>query len=158
VAYERSISMDVFVSHYFKEDQTNFNNICYAFQQEGIEAWNTDEINAGEPLRDRIQDAIKSCSVCVFIATSKSLESGWCRAEIGAFWGARKPVVVYAAGDERSEAVVPEQFKGDKWASTIKEVVTAVKRYLAEAAKNQDTGGLESRRREAEAVYCLAID
>jgi hypothetical protein len=67
-------------------------------------------------------------------------------------------VVVYAAGDERSEAVVPEQFKGDKWASTIKEVVTAVKRYLAEAAKNQDTGGLESRRREAEAVYCLAID
>jgi hypothetical protein len=38
VAYERSISMDVFVSHYFKEDQTNFNNICYAFQQEGIEA------------------------------------------------------------------------------------------------------------------------
>lgn len=120
--------MKVFISHSF-EDKAKFDDLCFAFEPHGITAWKSEEIAAGETLREELRSAIETCAVCVFIATRNSLASGWCQAEIGAFWGAGKPVVVYL-GDELKGEELPKQFQPDKWASKTREVVDAVKRRL----------------------------
>lgn len=127
--------MSVFVSHSF-EDSDKFDNICYAFEQDRIAHWKPEEIAAGQSLRERLLIAINECSVCVFIATYKSLTSGWCQAEIGAFWGSGKPVVVYLV-DPKLKKDLPKQFVGDKWVTSIREVVASVKRHEAEAAQKK---------------------
>ncbi len=128
--------MTVFVSHSF-QDKSKYDDICYAFEERSIPHWKPNEIVAGQSLREKLRDAIKNCTVCVFIATRNSLESGWCQAEIGAFWGAGKPVVTYLADDHLTEPDLPKQFQGDKWASSIREVVAAVKLYLGEVAQDE---------------------
>ena len=99
-------------------------------------------------MRDELRDAILRCSSCIFIATSDSLESGWCQAEIGAFWGVARPVIVYLTDDGLTEDKLPKQFKGDKFASTIREVVVAAKLYA----------GQSPERLQIEAVYGLAVE
>lgn len=121
--------MQVFISYSF-QDTARFDDVCFAFEPHGITPWSTDEIAAGESLRDRLRSAIGSCGVCVFIATRNSLASAWCQAELGAFWGAGKPVVVYLADGKLDEEEIPRQFQGDKWATTTRELVEAVKRHL----------------------------
>ena len=113
--------MLVFVSYSF-EDENKFQNVAYALKIEGIEYWKSQEITAGHSLRDRLRAAIPSVPVCVLIATQRSLTSEWCLAEIGAFWGAGKPVIVYLAGDGLEETDVPKQFQGDKFATNTPEV------------------------------------
>ena len=139
--------MLVFVSYSF-EDENKFQNVAYALKIEGIEYWKSQEITAGHSLRDRLRAAIQSVPVCVLIATQRSLTSEWCLAEIGAFWGAGKPVIVYLAGDGLEETDVPKQFQGDKFATNIPEVVEAVRDHLHNA-KGTST---------AEAVFRLAIE
>jgi hypothetical protein len=124
--------MSIFISFSF-QDHNKYEDICYAFDHDGIDYWKTDEIAAGQSLRDKLQNAIRGCSVCVLIATRNSLESGWCQAEIGAFWGAGKPVIVFLADDKLTEDSLPKQFKGDKFATTIREVVNAIKAHLSES-------------------------
>jgi hypothetical protein len=82
-----------------------------------------------------------------FIATANSLKSGWCPAEIGAFWGLGRPVVMYLADDKLTEDHLPKEFVGDKFARTIREVVDAVKIYVSQPPETSQT----------EAIFCLAI-
>jgi TIR domain len=105
--------MATFISYSF-QDQHKFDDICYALEQAGVKYWRTEEIVAGRSLRDELQAAIRKCSVCVFIATPRSLESAWCQAEVGAFWGIGRPVVVYLADEAVSADKLPKQFQGDK--------------------------------------------
>src|SRR6185295_4110589 len=127
-------SMRVFISHSFA-DKAKFDDLCFAFEPQGITPWNTEEIAAGETLREELRSAIEACVVCVFIATRNSLTSGWCQAEIGAFWGAGKPVVVYLGDHGLKGEELPKQFQPDKWAATTREVVEATKRHLREATE-----------------------
>ena len=53
--------------------------------------WNPAEVKAGSSLRDQLRQAVEHCSVCIFVATHRAIESSWCGAELGAFWGAGKP-------------------------------------------------------------------
>jgi hypothetical protein len=131
-----SESMQPFISYSFK-DKARFDDVCFALESHGIKPWSTSEIAAGESLRDKLRSAIESCAVCVFIATRASLASGWCQAEIGAFWGAGKPVVVYLADGELKEEEMPRQFQGDKWTNSTRELVDSVKRHLSFAAKTR---------------------
>lgn len=140
--------MESFISYKFEEDRNKYEDVCYAFDREGIKYWTTGEIAAGQSLRDKLQNAIRRCSVCVFIATPNSLGSGWCQAEIGAFWGLGRPVIVYLADDKLTEDNLPKQFRGDKFASTIREVVDAVKVHLSELTEPSQT----------EAIVYLAIE
>lgn len=126
--------MNTFISYKFGDDRNKYENVCYGLDQAGIKYWSTQEIAAGLSLRDELQAAIRECSVCIFVATEKSLASDWCQAEIGAFWGLDRPVVVYLAEDPPTKLKMPEQFTGDKFATTIREVVEAVKVHLSKAA------------------------
>jgi hypothetical protein len=131
--------MAVFISYSFT-DKRKYEDVYFALEQQGISPWTTEDIAAGEILREKLRMAIEDCVVCVFIATENSLASGWCQAEIGAFWGAGKPVVVYLGDDKLRSEELPKQFQGDKWAASAQEVVDAVKRHVREATERTQIG------------------
>jgi hypothetical protein len=51
-------------------------------------------------------------------------------AELGAFWGGGKPVVIYVVDPNVKETDHPPQFKGNLWTNDANEVIKAVKGYL----------------------------
>jgi hypothetical protein len=104
--------MAVFLSHSF-ENKPEFDNIVDALVQAGVPYWNPAEVKAGSSLRDQLRQAVQRCSVCIFIATHRSLQSSWCGAELGAFWGAGKPVIVYLADSSLSDEELPPIVQGD---------------------------------------------
>jgi hypothetical protein len=63
-------------------------------------------------LADQLRQAINSCAACAFIATHNSVNSAWCAAELGAFWGAGKDVVLYVADSSLKDEELPKQFIG----------------------------------------------
>jgi hypothetical protein len=140
--------METFISYKFKDDENKYENIRYAFDSAGLKFWSTREIAAGQRLPDELQNAIRRCSICVFIASPSSLASGWCQAEVGAFWGLGRPVIVYLADDKLTADELPKQFVGQKFATTIKEVVEAVKLHLSKSTASS----------QAEEIFGLAIE
>ena len=50
---------------------------------------------ASYPVGDRLRDEIGRCHACVWLLTEDSLASRWCPPEVGAFWGANKPIIVF---------------------------------------------------------------
>jgi hypothetical protein len=135
--------MKVFISH-STEDRGKFDDLACTLEQGDIKYWNPKQMPAGASLRERLRMAIKECSVCVFIVTQRSLNSRWCQAEIGAFWGAGKPVVLYLSDDSLPEDSLPKQFIGDIYARGIREVLDSVKTYFDEAgraAQNDERSG-----------------
>src|SRR5258708_28497227 len=95
-AWGMGFAMPVFVSHSF-ENKPEFDNIADSLSQAGVQYWNPAEIKAVSSLREQLRLAVEHCAICIFIATHRSLSSSWCGAELGAFSGARKPVIVYLA-------------------------------------------------------------
>ncbi|QKS31364.1 MAG: toll/interleukin-1 receptor domain-containing protein [Candidatus Accumulibacter similis] len=123
--------MKVFLSHSFqKEDRDKFDDLWAALEARGIPVWDPETMPAGLSLRDKLRAAIRDCSVCVFIATEGSLKSNWCAAELGAFWGLGKPVVVYLADPNVKPEALPEQFKGDLYTAQKPAVLRSVKAHL----------------------------
>src|SRR5262245_20309869 len=103
--------MPVFISHSF-ENKAEFDNIADALEAEGIQYWKPESLKAGASLSEQLRTAIMESEVCIFVATRHSVESNWCGAEIGAFWGAGKPVVVWVAEASLQENQMPKQFQG----------------------------------------------
>lgn len=77
-------------------------------------------------------------AVCVFVATRDSVASSWCGAELGAFWGAGKPVIIYIAEASLSEDEMPHQFRGHLFERRLSRVATSVQAYLAEHGATSD--------------------
>lgn len=101
--------------------------------QAGVPYWNPAEIKSGESLRGQLQQAIHGCSVCIFVATHRAVRSSWCGAELGAFWGAGRPVIVYIADSSLADADLPPIVHGDVWERSISRVVARAKELVAEA-------------------------
>ena len=120
--------MSVFISHSF-ENKPEFDNIADALEQAEIPYWNPSSIEVGESLRDQLRNAISACDICVFVATHSSVTSSWCGAELGAFWGAGKKVIVYIADSSLKEEQVPRQFQGDVWERRISKIIKNIKEY-----------------------------
>jgi len=124
-------TMRVFISHSF-EDKPEFDNIAEALEQKEIELWKPGSLKAGASLADQLRSAISEADVCVFVATRHSVASSWCMAELGAFWGVGKPVVIYLAEASLSEEELPKQFTGHLLERRISRVVESVQTYLEE--------------------------
>jgi hypothetical protein len=118
--------MPVFISHSHR-DQASYTALCRALDYEHISHWDVASILAGSHLADQLRTAIEKCEVCVFLATRSSIESNWCLAEIGAFWGAGKRVIVYLSDAQLSEEDLPPQLRGNLWASDIDQLTQAIK-------------------------------
>ena len=124
--------MSVFISHSF-ENKPEFENITDALAQKEVEYWNSGDVKPGSSLRDQLRRAVEDCSVCIFIATRRALESSWCGAELGTFWGAGKPIIVYLAESSLTENDLPPIVQGDVWERRISRVVARARELAAEA-------------------------
>lgn len=125
--------MSVFISHSF-ENKPEFDNVTDALALRGVAFWNPTEIRSGASLRDQLRRAVEQCEACIFIATRTSVNSSWCGAELGAFWGASKPIVVYLAEPSIPDADLPEIVKGDVWERRISRVAERAGEILAAGA------------------------
>lgn len=128
--------MKVFISHYFG-DEARFDDLCHALEKENVPYWNPQEMRSGASLREQLQKAIEECALCIFLATRKSVESSWCNAELGAFWGSKKRVIVYVADDSLSDEDIPPQFKGDLYHRKIRHVVADANKIRQESISRQ---------------------
>jgi CheY-like chemotaxis protein len=128
--------MTVFISHSF-EDQAEFENVTDWLDRVGVPYWKPAEIKPGASLRGQLRQAIKSCSVCIFVATHKSAKSSWCGAELGAFWGADIPIIVYIADGSLLEGDLPPILHGDVREPRLSRVAARA----AELVKERERGG-----------------
>jgi hypothetical protein len=103
--------MRVFISHDF-DDRDKFEELSEAFRQKDIDVFNPREMRGTQRLADQLRESIKSCDACVFVATNRSVNSAWCAAELGAFWGVGKDVILYVADTSLTEEHLPKQFAG----------------------------------------------
>lgn len=74
--------------------------------------WDVQQMTPGKSLNEQIHEAVGLATHCVFLATKNSIESLWCLTEIGAFWGANKPVIVFLGDVDFSENQLPPQLQG----------------------------------------------
>lgn len=124
--------MKVFISHAF-EDNASFDNLCYALEQKAVPFWKPKDMRGGLSLRDQLRKAIDQCDVCIFLATQNSVKAHWCHAELGAFWGSGKRVIMYVADESLSHEDLPQQSKEDIWHRQVRDVVRDAKEALEEA-------------------------
>ncbi len=118
--------MTVFISHSF-DDQAEFGNVTDWLDNVGVPYWKPAEIKTGTSLREQLRQAIRSCSVCIFIATHKSVKSSWCGAELGAFWGADIPVIAYLADGSLPDEALPPILQGDVWDRSLSRIAARAK-------------------------------
>ena len=137
--------MSVFVSHSF-ENRPEFDNIVDALEAKGVPYWNPAEVKPGSSLREQLREAVESCSVCIFVATRRAIQSSWCGAELGAFWGAGKPVIVYLAEASLSKNELPPVVQGDVWKRRIARVVNRTKELVEEETTRPSDGDPPSSR------------
>lgn len=132
--------MAVFISHSF-HNKPEFDNIVDALTLAEVPYWNPAEVKPGSSLRDQLRQAVEQCSLCIFVATHRSLESSWCGAELGAFWGAGKPVIVYLADSSLADEELPPIVQGDVWERRISKVAARAKELLIQWGESSTTGG-----------------
>lgn len=128
--------MTVFISHSF-DNKPEFENVAEWLDQVGVEYWKPSEIRSASSLRDQLRAAVGRCNVCIFVATGKSVQSSWCGAELGAFWGAGIPIIVYLAEASLPEERLPPIVQGDVWERKLS-LVAARAKELATAPRSRD--------------------
>jgi len=131
--------MPVFISHSF-ENKPEFENVTDALELRGVPFWSSAEIQSGTSLREQLRAAVERCTLCIFVATRKSIESSWCGAELGAFWGAGKTIIVYLAEDLLTEDELPQIVQGDVWERRIAKVAERAKEIEAQSTSDGRLG------------------
>lgn len=160
--------MPVFISHSRNtpEDEDALENIISALDQAKprVEHW-TDRgrLTVGLGLREQIRRGLRTCEVCLFVATPTSLASPWCLLEVGAFWGAGKPVVCFLANGA-TRTTLPAGLGAALSSGSVAKVVADLRRLLptqdgrrtvveAEFAFDLQVGQLRSVVQQAMGVY-----
>jgi hypothetical protein len=131
--------MAAFISHSF-QNKPEFDNVADALDQRSIPYWNPAEVKPGASLREQLRAAVERCPACIFIATQDSIESSWCGAELGAFWGAGKPIIVYLAEPSLKESELLPIVQGDVFERRISKIAERAKAVLAERAGASSDG------------------
>ena len=128
--------MAAFISHSQKDKKT-YTTLRAALLGQNVACWDPTEMDAGSSLRDQLREAILRCDVCVFLATKNSVDSDWCMAEVGAFWGSGKRVIVFITDDDLDETHVPPQLQGDLRAEDFDSLVRSAKKVIFEAEEKR---------------------
>jgi CheY-like chemotaxis protein len=131
--------MTAFISHSF-ENRPEFENVTDALNFRGVEFWNPAAIRPGASLRDQLRAAVERCTLCIFVATRQSVDSSWCGAELGGFWGAGKPIIVYLAEASLKEDELPQIVQGDVWERRISRIADRAKEIEAQASPGTNNG------------------
>lgn len=139
----------LFISH-DQEDQAPLSQLRLIAKLAGVECWSPAQMKAGILLREQLRTAIRECDVCLFLATRRSIGSSWCRAELGAFWGAGKRVVSLVQDPELTDLDLPPQLQGDLWTRNAEAALDAVREEVANARRRDPM-----RHSEAKRAVCL---
>jgi hypothetical protein len=118
--------MKVFLSHSFK-DSPKFDEFSALLNKQKIPFFRPLDVNGTRSLAEQLKVAITDCEICIFVATHNSVKSDWCHAELGAFWGADKAVIIYLADSSLEETQLPKQFQGHLRERDMFRVVKTVK-------------------------------
>ena len=129
----------VFISH-SQSDEAAYSSLCLALDGQHIPRWDVSTLAAGQHLSAALRDAIEKCETCIFLATRNSIQSRWCLAELGAFWGGGKKVIIYVADPEIDESELPPQFQGNIWTRNAGEVVSAIRDAGSTAIRKTSNG------------------
>ncbi len=124
--------MTIFISHSDK-DRAIYQTLCMALDAKKVSRWDVAAMLPGESLSDQLRQSINECHLCVFVATRRSLESQWCLAELGAFWGSGKTVILFMVDPELDESVLPPQFRGNLRASSPQQLIDVIQAAEARA-------------------------
>lgn len=127
----------IFISHDM-DDREEFQNIVDELADRGIPYFDPEKMLPGGVLSDMLRQAISQSVGCIFIATRKSLDSKWCFAELGAFWGAGKPVSVYLADAGVSGEELPPQLRSSLLGRRLKRIADSAEAWLGKAAEESD--------------------
>jgi hypothetical protein len=114
--------MQIFVSH-DSRDRNHYVDLCQRLVASEVPYWDAGSMPAGATLQEKLREGIKVCDACIFVATDNSVDSQWCLAELGAFWGAGKPVIPYVAGDDVAEKRLPPYLRELVWARSAESAV-----------------------------------
>ena len=130
-------------------DQALFETVVQALQARLYNCWRPDLL-PGKLTATQLQDVIALHDACVFVATKTSVASEWCKAEVAAFWGRFKLVVVYLT-EESLKKNLPPQFQGAFFARTIPEVIRAL-----DAEWKRAMGSIQTKRCRQDLAPLLA--
>ena len=99
-------------------------------KSKGIESiwFDREEIIASQNIQERLKEGIKDAACCVFLLSEDSVKSTWCMAEVGAFWGADKPIIIYPVMPECNE--IPILLNGLKKANENEDVYRSCKEII----------------------------
>jgi CheY-like chemotaxis protein len=145
--------MTVFISHSF-DDQPDYENVTDWLDGRNVPYWKPAEIKSGASLRGQLRQAISSCSVCIFVATHNSVASSWCGAELGAFWGAGIPVIVYLADASLPEEELPPILQGDVWDRRLSRIASRA----AELVKEREGSGVKGAISPSDRVTSMTVE
>ena len=123
--------MPIFVSYCF-QDEAVFSALSLALEAADVDRRDSTSMSLGESLADQLRTASDRCEACIFIATRRSIESPWFLAELGAFWGAGKRVLLFMADPDLSESTLPPQFKGTLRVGNARALIEAARKVLTE--------------------------
>jgi hypothetical protein len=129
----------VFISH-SHQDTALYSRLCKLLDDEKIVRFDVREMVAGDSLAGQLRAAIEECHTCVFLATEHSLKSEWCRAELGAFWGAGKNVVIYSETNQIQENQLPPQFTGNLFTNDLGQLINGIRRGIRHPVKRTANG------------------
>jgi CheY-like chemotaxis protein len=129
--------MSVYISHSF-ENKPEFDNMVDALVSADVPYWNPTNVKPGSSLREQLRQAVEHSNLCIFVATHRSLQSSWCGAELGAFWGAGKPIIVYVADSSLTDEDLPPIVQGDVWERRISRVAARAKELITESGGSSD--------------------
>lgn len=131
--------MPIFISYSSHDPVPYAQRLCHLLDAHKVPRWDIVQMREGGLLETQIRSAIETCEACVFVATKGSVNSKWCMAEVGAFWGSGKPVIIYMAGPDVSKEDLPPQFLGALRTDDDIRVVEAAKSYLEAAQAGPGT-------------------
>ncbi|MFN8111519.1 MAG: TIR domain-containing protein [Thermoleophilia bacterium] len=141
----------VFLSYDFS-NEPECGNVRHALDARGVKYWGPSTALPGASLRDQLRSAIDGCCACIFVATRASIESRWCGAELGAFWGLGRPIIVYLAEASLADADLPEVVRGDVWERELHMVAERAADLVAQS------GGAVPPTSEGRSVGDLSVD
>lgn len=118
----------IFIS-YSRKDETEkwFKNLMTFLNKLPYKIW-VDQ-NEGLPdddIRSKLKKGVDLCKFCIFVLTRMSVASSWCGAELGAFWGAGKRILVYQGEDDANLSMIAPQLGTINVINTHKELEDAI--------------------------------
>jgi len=112
----------IFVS-YSSKDQMEADNLAEFLDGLGVRVIiDKGFLRAPNPIGEKLLAEIRNSHGCIWVLTENSLKSEWCPLEVGAFWGAGKPVIIYNPSDMTSKP-----FHGIVHAKSYPEIKRAIK-------------------------------